>query len=195
MHLLLLVVLGLHCCSRSFSSCGEWGFLVAVARLAAQTTGSRHTDASAVVAHGLSSSAAHGIFLNQGSYLCSLYWQADSYPLCHQGNPSMSTFFFLWKPPSSFSFIHIMRNVALTPCTVHLKPLAARAKIAPFQAQIFSGPARDEYHPINHGHFSSVQFSCSVVSDSLRPHESQHARAPCPSPTPRAYSDSCPSSR
>ena len=32
--------------------------------------------------------------------------------------------------------------------------------------------------------FSSVQFSCSVVSDSLRPHESQHARPPCPSPTP-----------
>ena len=42
--------------------------------------------------------------------------------------------------------------------------------------------------------FSSVQFSCSVVSDSLRPHESQHARAPCPSPTPGVHSNSCPSS-
>ena len=40
-----------------------------------------------------------------------------------------------------------------------------------------------------------VQFSRSVVSDSLRPHESQHARPPCPSPTPRVYSNSCPSSR
>jgi len=40
----------------------------------------------------------------------------------------------------------------------------------------------------------SVQFSCSVVSDSLPPHESQHARPPCPSPTPRVYSNSCPSS-
>ena len=39
---------------------------------------------------------------------------------------------------------------------------------------------------------SSVQFSCSVVSDSLRPHESQHARPPCPSPTPGVYPDSCP---
>ena len=39
---------------------------------------------------------------------------------------------------------------------------------------------------------SSVQFSCSVVSDSLRPHESQHARPPCPSPSPRVHSDSCP---
>ena len=38
------------------------------------------------------------------------------------------------------------------------------------------------------------QFSHSVVSDSLRPHESQHARPPCPSPTPGVYSNSCPSS-
>ena len=40
----------------------------------------------------------------------------------------------------------------------------------------------------------SVQFSCSVVFDSLRPHELQHARPPCPSPTPRVHSNSCPSS-
>ena len=38
------------------------------------------------------------------------------------------------------------------------------------------------------------QFSHSVVSDSLRPHGLQHARLPCPSPTPRACSNSCPSS-
>ena len=43
--------------------------------------------------------------------------------------------------------------------------------------------------------FSSVQFSRSVVSDSLRPCESQHARPPCPSPTPGIYSNSCPSSQ
>ena len=42
---------------------------------------------------------------------------------------------------------------------------------------------------------SSVQFSRSVVSDSLRPHKSQHARPPCPSPTPGVHSDSCPSSQ
>ena len=40
-----------------------------------------------------------------------------------------------------------------------------------------------------------VQFSCSVVSDFLRPHELQHARPPCPSPTPRVHSDSRPSSQ
>ena len=41
---------------------------------------------------------------------------------------------------------------------------------------------------------SIVQFSHSVVSDSSRPHGLQHARPPCPSPTPRPYSNSCPSS-
>ena len=41
---------------------------------------------------------------------------------------------------------------------------------------------------------SSVQFSHSVMSDSLRPHESQHARSSCPSQTPGVYSNSCPSS-
>ena len=43
--------------------------------------------------------------------------------------------------------------------------------------------------------FSSVHFSRSVVSDSLRPHESQHARPRCPSPTPGVHWDSCPSSQ
>ena len=41
------------------------------------------------------------------------------------------------------------------------------------------------------GHLS-IQFSRLVVSDSLWPHESQHARPPCPSPTPGVYSNSCP---
>ena len=44
------------------------------------------------------------------------------------------------------------------------------------------------------GRFSSVQFSCSIVSNSLQPHESQHARPPCPSPSPRVHANSCPSS-
>ena len=47
-----------------------------------------------------------------------------------------------------------------------------------------------------HCHYSpwslSVQFSCSFMSDSLQPHGLQHARPPCPSPTPRVYSNSCP---
>ena len=45
------------------------------------------------------------------------------------------------------------------------------------------------------GPISSVQFSHSVVSDSLRPHELQHTRPPCPSPNPRVYSNSRPLSQ
>ena len=58
---------------------------------------------------------------------------------------------------------------------------------------------RDHQYSQNHfipPFFSfSVQFSRSVMSNSLRPHESQHARPPCPSPTPRVHSHSCPSSQ
>ena len=46
---------------------------------------------------------------------------------------------------------------------------------------------------LNITHYS-VQFSHSVVSDSLRPPESQHSRPPCPSPNPGVHSNSCPSS-
>ena len=49
-------------------------------------------------------------------------------------------------------------------------------------------------HPWTHWSFNCLQFS-SVQSDSLQPHGLQHARLPCPSPTPRIYSNSCPLSR
>ena len=48
---------------------------------------------------------------------------------------------------------------------------------------------------VSSGITPSVQFSRSVVSDSLRPHESQHARPPCPSHTPGVSLNSCPLSR
>ena len=49
------------------------------------------------------------------------------------------------------------------------------------------------YYPISSE--LSVQFSPSVMSDSLRPHELQHTRPPCPSPTPGVHPNSCPSSQ
>ena len=54
------------------------------------------------------------------------------------------------------------------------------------------------YFPWSDGtrcHDLSVQFSCSVMSDSLRPYEPQHARLPCPSPTPGVHPNPCPLSR
>ena len=53
----------------------------------------------------------------------------------------------------------------------------------------------DTSYPFSASVFSSVQFSCSVMSNSLWPREPQHARSPCPSPTPGVYSNPCPSSR
>ena len=50
----------------------------------------------------------------------------------------------------------------------------------------------DRIHLWRHLALSWVQFSFSVMSDSLRPHGLQHARLPCPSEAPRAYSNSCP---
>ena len=49
----------------------------------------------------------------------------------------------------------------------------------------------DHYNVMQCNVLSSVQFSCSIVSDSLRPRESQHARPPCPSPTPGVHPNSC----
>ena len=55
---------------------------------------------------------------------------------------------------------------------------------------ILQRPANRRHLCFNKFKLQSVQFSCSVMSDSLRPHESQHARPPCPSPTTGVHSDS-----
>jgi len=51
------------------------------------------------------------------------------------------------------------------------------------------------YLPRHHLPLNSAQFSRSVVSNSLQPHESQHTRPPCPAPTPGVHPNSCPSSQ
>ena len=87
-----MVALGLHCCALAFSSCSQQGYsllavnrLTAVASLAAEPR--LQGVGAVVVVHRLSCSLAYGIFPDQGSKLCPLYWQADSYPLEHQGSP------------------------------------------------------------------------------------------------------------
>ena len=67
-----------------------------------------------------------------------------------------------------------------------------QARVHEWVATSFSrGSSRPRIEPAS---LQSVQFSRSVMSDSLRPHESQHAGPPCPSPTPGVHSDSRPSS-
>ena len=56
-------------------------------------------------------------------------------------------------------------------------------------------PLQYSYLENSMGRGGSVQFSRSVMSDSLRPHEPQHARPPCPSPTPGVHPNPCPLSR
>ena len=81
---LFLAVLSLRCCVRAFSSCGKQRLLlVAVHRLliAVASPVAEHglqSAGSVVLAHGLSCSAACGIFSDQGSNLCPLHWQVDS---------------------------------------------------------------------------------------------------------------------
>ena len=76
----LLAVLRLRCCVQAFSSCGEQGLLLF------RSIGSR-VQAQQLWQMGL---IACKIFPDQGSNLCTLHWQADSYPLRHQGSPPTS---------------------------------------------------------------------------------------------------------
>ena len=84
-------------------------------------------------------------------------------------------------------FIHPESSVLLSVPVLKNCPL-----FASFSLNIYEIPDTCQGLIISHNHtcISSVQFSDSVVSDSLRPHGLQHARPPCPSPTPRVYSNS-----
>ena len=79
-----MAALGLHCCTRAFSSCGQQGLLfivicgllTVVASLAAAPR--PWSVGSVVVAHGLSYPEVCGIFPDEGANLCALHWQANS---------------------------------------------------------------------------------------------------------------------
>ena len=73
--------------------------------------------------------------------------------------------------------------------------VSASASVLPMNSQDWSPLGWTGWISLqSKGLSSSVQFSCTVVSDSLWPYEPQHARPPCPSPTPGVYSNSYPSS-
>ena len=92
----------------------------------------------------------------------------------------------LWTMPSS----------QFSPChSSSRKPSALLPFLLWLQALLDSSCCRDGLISSLTTVLSSVQFSCSVVSDSLWPHELQRTRPPCPSSTPGAYSNSCPLSQ
>ena len=97
-----LAALGLLGCAHAFPTCGEWGQLSRFGALASHHTGFSCCGAQSSVVgsswalecrlsscgvYWLSCSVARGIFSDQGSNPCPLHWQADSYPLSHQGSP------------------------------------------------------------------------------------------------------------
>ena len=115
-----MAILGLGCCTPAFSRCGEhllqcagYGLLIEVASFVVENRlyahrlqklpcgGSKACQlqqlwhaASRVMAHGLSSSTSHGIFLDRGPNPCPLHLQVDSYSLYQQGNPILAIKYF-----------------------------------------------------------------------------------------------------
>ena len=90
--------------------------------------------------------------------------------------------------------IPLMRNAGLEEAQAGIK--IARRNINNLryaEDTILMAESEEELKPLDES--ERVQFSRSVVSDSLRPHESQHTRPPCPSPTPGVHSDSHTSSQ
>ena len=91
----------------------------------------------------------------------------------------------------------VHQGCILSPCSFNLYAEYIMRNTGLEEAQAGIKIARRNINNLRHVdiQFSSVQFSHSVVSDSLRPHELQHARPPCPSPTPGVYPNSYPLSR
>ena len=93
-----MTALGLHCLTRPFSSCAEWGLFSSYGAWASHCGGfsgggawALGQQASVDAAHGLICPAARGIFPDQGLNLCPSHWQASSLPLDHQGSTSASS--------------------------------------------------------------------------------------------------------
>ena len=101
--------------------------------------------------------------------LCLLHWQADTFPVHHLRSPN-----YWIKPIKSSNLLFCFVLFCLTYCSA---PRGITHILFPVVT------------------IRSDQMSRSVVSNSLRPHESQHIRPPCPSSTPGVHSDSCPSSQ
>ena len=128
-----------------------------------------------------------GIFPNPGIKPAFPTLQVNSLPLSHPGLPNCRWILYQLSHRDAqeyWSSLSLLQRIFLTQISnrglLHCKWILY---------QLSHQGSYDKYHQ-----FSSVQFSRSVVSDSLRPHESQHARPHCPSPTPGVHSNSCPSS-
>ena len=110
---LTLALLGLRCRTEAFSSCSEQG-LLSSGRVQASHCGGFSCCGARALGPAGSVVVVHGIncptqFQEQESNLCPLHWQADSYPLCHQGSPSCLVF----NVPGIDFFVFGIRNSEL----------------------------------------------------------------------------------
>ena len=125
-----------------------------------------------------------GIFQTQGSNPGFPHWQADSLPLSHLGSPAIYTHYPTIKGKNCLH-LHGEEGEEQNGQTTCLR---SHSKLGT------TPPTNPVPSPLAPASCFSVQFSHSVMSDSLQPLGLQHTRFPCPSPTPRACSNSCPSS-
>ena len=115
-------MLGLHGCTQTLSSLDEWGLLFS--RGAPASLAGEHRP-QGVVVHGPSCISACGVFLDQGSNLCFLNGQVDSYPLLHQASLNQCLTRFLTSAPlgKSLSTFLEMIHVVRAPFLVWTWPL------------------------------------------------------------------------
>ena len=102
--------------------------------------------------------------------------------------PGMQGFFNICKSINVMHHINKLKNKSHMIITIYAEKAFDKIQ-HPFMIKTLQKAGIEEHTS------TSVQFSRSVVSDSLQPHESQHARPPCPSPSTGVQSDSCPSSQ
>ena len=140
-------------------------------------------------------SLLQGIFLTQGANPGLLQCRWILYQLSHQGSPTMERGLIIKEDPYCSGRLLLWRGKIYNRGTLIPWGLLHRGGAMTIQRTIIiKGTITIEGdHSVEGDYYrSSVQFSRSVVSDSLRPHEPQHARPPCPSPTPGVHPNTCP---
>ena len=139
-------------------------------------------------------SLLQGIFLTQGANPGLLQCRWILYQLSHQGSPTMERGLIIKEDPYCSGRLLLWRGKIYNTGTLIPWGLLHRGGAMTIQRTIIiKGTITIEGdHSVEGDYYrSSVQFSRSVMSDSLPPHEPQHARPPCPLPTPRAHSNPC----
>ena len=138
------------------------------------------------------------------------YWWQQTIPNLTGLNTIQLCFLLIWSPAWIFLYdtVRCQHSQHAAPnvfCLFAFPVLCFKVAII-FMNRMWTGQMKNQfpiqdtgkyhfYKTICSSRISSVQFSCSIVSNSLWPHESQHASPLCPSPTPGVYPNSCPSSR